>query len=107
MKTREQIALNIAGHEIRLEIEQDERAHVEAAARQVTEKIHALSKRLGGGASPIKVATMVAFQFACDLSAANECLDEAEKLHEDLRKQKEAVARLEKLLAKVDDALAV
>ena len=106
MKTREQVSLNVAGHEIRLEIEPDERRLVEEAARQVTEKIRALGER-SGATSPAKVAAMVALQFACDLAIANECLDEAEKLADDLKRQKEAVQRLEKLLTKVDDALVV
>ena len=106
MKTREKVTVNVAGHEILLEIEPDEKVHVERAATQVTEKLRALNER-AGGASTMKIATMVAFQFACDLSIANELLDDAEKLHAELQRQKAAVKRLEELLARVDDALTV
>ena len=106
MKTREQVTVKVAGHEIKLEIEPEEKKHVEAAAEQVSERMRTLLDR-SGASSPQKIATMVAFQFACDLSIANECLDEAEQLHNDLKHQKEAVQRLEALLGKVDGALAV
>ncbi|MCB2156016.1 cell division protein ZapA [bacterium] len=103
MKQREQIEVSVGGHQIKMEIEPDERAHVERAAQQVNERLKRLGDRV---ATPQKAATMVAFQFACDLSIANECLDEAEKLAADLQRQKDAVKRLEGLLTKVDSALA-
>ena len=103
MKTPEQMSVTVAGQEIRLEVEEEERRHVEAAATQVTERIRKLSERTS--ASPARMATMVAFQFACDLSIANELLDEAEKLHEEVKSEREAVKRLEALLEKADDAL--
>lgn len=106
MSTREQIAVTVAGHEIRMEIAPEERPHVEWAACQANERIRRLTER-SKAVSPHRVAATVAFQFACDLSIANDMLDEAEKLGEDLQRQKEAVARLEKLLARVDDALTV
>jgi cell division protein ZapA (FtsZ GTPase activity inhibitor) len=106
MDTREQIAVVVAGHEIRMEIAPDERRHVEGAARQVTERLRKLQEK-APSASPTKLAAMVAFQFACDLGIANEMLDEAEKLHEELKRQREAIQRLESLLEKADEALAV
>lgn len=106
MDTREQIAVVVAGHEIRMEIAADERIHVETAARQVTERLRKLQDK-AATASPAKLATMVAFQFACDLGIANEMLDEAEKLHDELKRQREAIQRLEGLLEKADAALAV
>jgi cell division protein ZapA (FtsZ GTPase activity inhibitor) len=106
MSTREEVAVTVAGHEIKMQIAPDERIHVEKAARQVNERLQQLGSK-AGSLTPHKVAAMVAFQFACDLSIAHEMLDEAEKLADDLRRQKEAVARLEKLLARVDDALTV
>ncbi len=104
--SREKIAVNVAGHEVRLEIEPEEKVHVEKAAAQVAERMRKLTERMAT-ASPQKIATMVAFQFACDLNIANDCLDEAEQLHHELQRQREAVKRLEGLLAKVDNALAV
>ncbi|MDK2970746.1 MAG: hypothetical protein PWP23_501 [Candidatus Sumerlaeota bacterium] len=106
MSQSEEVAVIVAGHEIKMQIAPAERVHVEKAAAQVNERLRKLGER-AGALSPHKVAAMVAFQFACDLSIAHEMLDEAEQLAEDLRRQKEAVARLEKLLARVDDALLV
>lgn len=103
--TRQQMAVNVAGHEIKLEIEPEERLHIERAAAQVTERLRKISDK-AGTASPGKMGAMVAFQFACDLSIANELLDDAAKLHEELKRQREAVKRLETLLARVDNALA-
>lgn len=105
MSPREQVAVKVAGHEFKLEIEPDERLHVDRAAEQVTERVRKLTEK-SGGAAPAKVAAMVAFQFACDLSIANELLDDAEKVHAELQRHKEAVKRLEELLGKVDGALA-
>lgn len=106
MKTREQVTVSVAGQEIRLEIDPEERVHVEKAAEQVSAKMQALSGKTAN-ASPHRVAVMVAFQMACDLSVTNELLDDAAKLHEELRQQKETIRRLEQLLARVDDALTV
>ena len=103
MKQREQIEVSVGGHSIKMEIEPEERTHVERAASQVNERLDRLGNRV---ATPTKAAAMVAFQFACDLSIANDLLDEAEKLHAELQRQKEAVKRLEGLLTKVDGALA-
>ena len=105
MNQPEQVTVTVSGHEIKMEIEPEERVHVERAAEQVSGRLSKLSGK-AGIASPAKLATMVAFQFACDLSIANELLDEAEKLHEELKRNKEAVKRLEGLLSKVDSALA-
>jgi len=105
MKQCEQIEVRVAGHEFRIEVAPEERTHVERAAEQASERISKLSSR-SAAMPPAKVAAMVAFQFACDLSIANELLDDAEKLHSEVRRQKEAVQRLEGLLAKVDTALA-
>lgn len=98
------MVVHVAGHEMRLRVDPEERAHVEAAAKEATARIRELAER-SVAASPAKVAAMAAFQFACDLSVANELLDEAESLHEELKRHKEAVARLESLLHKVDGAL--
>jgi cell division protein ZapA (FtsZ GTPase activity inhibitor) len=106
MKQLEEVTVMVGGHEFRLQVEPDEIAHVHAAAEQVTQRLRKLGEK-AGSASPAKVATMVAFQFACDLSIANELLDEAEKLHEQTRQQREAIERLELLLSRVDDALVV
>jgi len=104
METREQIAVVVAGHEIRMEVAPEERGHVDSAARQVTERLRKLQEK-SSTSSPAKLATMVAFQFACDLSIANEMLDEAEKLHAELQRQREAIQRLESLLEKADAVL--
>lgn len=106
MKPSDEMVVNVAGHEIRLRVEPDERGHVEKAAAETSQKIKRLAER-SGASSPAKVAAMAAFQFACDLSIANDLLDQAESVHEELRSQKEAVARLEALLARVDGALAL
>lgn len=106
MKTREQVSVSVAGHEIKMEIDPDEVEHIERASKQVNDRLRTLGER-APAASPAKLLAMVAFQFACDLSIANELLDEAEELHAEVKRQKEAVGRLENLLAKVDDALMV
>lgn len=106
MKPREEVTVSVAGHEMRLQIEPEERAHVESAARMVTERLHKVAER-SSTSSPARQAAMVAFQFACDLSIANELLDEAERLHEEIRRQREAISRLEGLLSRVDSALCV
>ncbi len=106
MKPLEEVNVSVGGHEFRLQVEPDEVGHIHSAADQVTQRLRKLGER-AGSTSPAKLATMVAFQFACDLSIANELLDEAEKLHEQTRQQREAIERLENLLARVDDALVV
>ena len=106
MKPLEEVNVTVGGHEFRLQVEPEETAHVHSAAEQVTLRLRKMGEK-AGAASPAKVATMVAFQFACDLSIANELLDEAEKLHEQTRQQREAIERLEGLLSRVDDALVV
>ncbi len=104
MDTPETVTVSVAGHEIRMEIQPEERAHVESAARSVTERMNKLQQR-AASQPQAKVASMVAFQFACDLNIANELLDEAEKLHEELRRQREAIRRLEDLVKQADEVL--
>lgn len=99
------VTVRVAGHEIALNVTAEERSHVERAAENANQAFKDLGGKMAA-ANPAKVGAMVAFQFACDLSFADEMLDEAQKLHEELRRQKEAVARLEGLLTKVDNALA-
>ncbi len=106
MDTPETVAVSVAGHEIRMEIQPEERPHVEGAARKVTERIQKLQQR-AVSAPQAKLAAMVAFQFACDLSIANEMLDEAEKLHDELQRQREAIQRLENLVKQADEVLTV
>ncbi len=107
MASREEVVqIQVAGHEIRLTAKEDERKHVERAAEKVTESIQRLQNQVGGAASPAKVAAMVAFQYAFELSMADEMLEDAQRLHDDLENEREAVKRLETLLARVDDALA-
>lgn len=98
--------LNIAGYEVRMNIEPGERTHVERAAAIATEKIKELQQACGGTVSPAKVAAMAAFQVAFDLSLAEEALNEADDLRRDLEREKDAVQRLESLLSRVDEALA-
>jgi len=106
MPGRETMQLMIAGHEIKMTAEPEERAHVERAAAKVTEVMQKLQAAVGGAASPQKIAIMAAFQFAFDLSLADEMLQDAQRLHDELTKEKDAVHRLESLLARVDHALA-
>jgi len=106
MKPLEEVTVSVGGHEFRLQVEPEETRHIHAAAEKVTQRLRDLAGK-AGSASSAKIATMVAFQFACDLSIANELLDEAEKLHAQTRQQREAIERLENLLSRVDDALVV
>lgn len=101
------IQINVAGHQIRLAAADDEVEQIQESARRVSDAIQKLSQKLGGAASPSKVATMVAFQYAYELSMTDAMLDEAERLHKELHKEREAVKRLESLLARADDALAL
>lgn len=100
------VRVQVAGHEIRMSATPEERRHIERAAAKVSESITKLQDSFGGAASPGKIASMSAFQFAFELSMADEMLEDAQRLHDELVAQKEAVKRLESLLARVDDALA-
>lgn len=103
--TEEVVQIHVAGHEIRLNAKPEERHHIDRASKKVTESIQRLQDSFAGAASPAKIAAMTAFQFAFELSMADEMLEDAQRLHDDLATQKEAVKRLESLLARVDDAL--
>ncbi len=100
------VQIQAGGHEIRLKATAEEVPHIKRAAAKVTESIQKIQQGLGGAASPAKVATMAAFQFAFELSMADAMLEDAERLHDEIAAQRGAVARLESLLARVDDALA-
>lgn len=106
MANRETIRVTVAGHQLMMTVEEEEREHVERAAKRVTDSIQRLQGAAGATASPAKIAVMAAFQSAFDLSVADEMLQGCEHLQEELAKQKEAVKRLESLLSRVDDALA-
>ncbi|CAN5403494.1 hypothetical protein BH09SUM1_BH09SUM1_17540 [soil metagenome] len=106
MAGRETIQLQIAGHDIRMTAEPEERRHVERASQKVTESIQKLQGAIGGAASPAKISTMIAFQLAFELSMADEMLQDAQRLHDELTREKDAVKRLEALLSRVDHALA-
>ncbi len=106
METPETVQIKLAGHEIRLTAEPGEREHIERAAQKVNETFERIQASSGGAASPAKIALMTAFQFAFDLSMADNVLEDASRLHSELQKEKDAVQRLESLLARVDDALA-
>jgi cell division protein ZapA (FtsZ GTPase activity inhibitor) len=106
MPGRETLTYNIAGQEIRMTAEPEEKRHLDRAANKLADSIRRLQTVAGGAASPAKVATMVAFQLAFDLSLADEMLQDAQRLHDDLNREKDAVKRLESLLTRVDDALA-
>lgn len=106
MSSPDTIQIQVAGHEIRLKAEEHETAHIERAATKVTETIQKLQRAVGGTATPAKIATMAAFEFAFELSLADAMLADAERLHEQLQAERDSVKRLETLLARVDDALA-
>ena len=106
MANRETVEITVGGHTMRLNATEEERPHIERAARRVSEEVMKLQASAGATASPAKIATMVAFQAAFDLSVADNLLDQASSLTEELERQKEAVKRLESLLSRVDDALA-
>lgn len=106
MGARETIQLTVAGHEMRMTVEEEEKRHVERAAAKVTQSFQKLQDAVGGASSPQKIAIMVAFQLAFDLSLADDMLQDSQRLHDDLHREKEAVQRLESLLTKVDTALA-
>lgn len=98
--------LNIAGYEVRMNLEPGERPHVERAAKIATDKIKELQQACGGTVTPAKISAMAAFQIAFDLSLAESELAETDNLRRDLEREKEAVHRLEGLLSRVDEALA-
>lgn len=106
METPETIQIQLAGHEVRLNVQPGEKDHIERAARKVNETFGRLQSASSGAASPTRLALMAAFQFAFDLSMADNMLEDASRLHDELKKEKDAVQRLESLLARVDDALA-
>lgn len=106
MANRETVEVTLGGQQIRMNANDEERPHIERASRRVSEMMQKLQASSTAAPSPTKIAVMVAFQCAYELSVADEMLEQAEMLHEDLRKQKEAVQRLESLLARVDNALA-
>ena len=99
------VELTIAGQQIKMRASAEERPHLERAAKRVSEEIHKLQDS-ATGASPVRIATMAALRIAFELSVADQDLDQAEKLQEELKRQKEAIGRLEGLLARVDEALA-
>lgn len=100
------VQVQVGGHEIRLTAKPEEVEHIRHAAARVTESLQKLQQKIGGAASPTKVATMCAFQFAFELALADAMLEDAQRLHDALATEKQAVQRLESLLARVDDALA-
>ncbi len=100
------VKIRVGGHEFRLNAKTDEVPHIERAADKVTDSLEKMQESYGGAASPSKIASMAAFQFAFELSLADAMLDDAQRLHEELKTQRQAVKRLENLLAQVDDALA-
>ncbi|MDX1972726.1 MAG: cell division protein ZapA [Candidatus Sumerlaeia bacterium] len=101
---KEQIALSLGGHEVHLELLPSERPSVEKTAKAVATRIQELTSK-APSAPQAKIATMVAFEFACQLAEAEALLEEAEKLRAELARQKLAVQRLESLLEKVDSVL--
>ncbi len=105
MAPRERKTVLIAGHEIPITTTAEESRHIERATKAVNEQMGALQGRAGSIITPARAALMVAFQNAFDLSVAEEQLSEAAVLKADLDRQKDATARLEGLLGKVDDAL--
>ena len=106
MSNPEAIQVHVAGHELRMKAAEHEHPHIQRAAAKVTETVQKLHTAAAGSASPTKVATMAAMQFAVELSMADSMLSDAQRLYDELDQQKESVKRLETLLARVDDALA-
>jgi cell division protein ZapA (FtsZ GTPase activity inhibitor) len=106
MAGRETVTYCIAGHEIRMTAEKEEIRHLDRAAAKVSDSVKKLQAVMGSSASPGKIIAMVALQLAFDLSLADEMLVDAQRLHDELNREKEAVKRLESLLTRVDDALA-
>ncbi|MCC6545809.1 cell division protein ZapA [Candidatus Sumerlaeota bacterium] len=106
MSSPEAIQVHVAGHELRMKAATHEQPHIQRAALKVTETVQRLGSVAAGSASPTKIATMAAMQFAVELSMADSMLSDAQRLYDELDQQKESVKRLEALLARVDDALA-
>lgn len=106
MPTREQVTVRIGGQEFKVNASPEEKRHIERATKRVTDTLAGLQEVGGGVMSPAKIATMAAFQLAFDLSVADAMLDEAQRLEGELERQREAVAKLEGLLSRVDEALA-
>lgn len=105
MSTRERMTVRLAGHDIAITASPEEAEHVARAAKLVNDQMEALQQRAGGLITQQKTALMVAFQNAFDLSMAEEAIEESRRLKADLERQRDAMARLEGLLGKVDDAL--
>ncbi len=102
----EVVQVQVGGQEIRLTARPEEVEHIKSAASKVTEAMQKLQGKIGGVATPTKIATMAAFQFAFELAMADAMLEDAQRLHDELETEKKAVMRLESLLSRVDDALA-
>jgi cell division protein ZapA (FtsZ GTPase activity inhibitor) len=100
------VRVKIAGHDMKMTATEDERHHIERAANKVNDAMEKLQVKFGETASPAKLSLMATFQFAYELSMADEMLEDAQRLHDELQSQREAVKRLESLLVRVDDALA-
>lgn len=106
MAGRETIQLNIAGYEVRMTAEPEEKPHIENAAQIATERIQDVQRNFGGTVSPAKISAMAAFQIAYDLSLAESQIANSDRLRHELEREKDAVQRLEGLLSRVDEALA-
>ncbi len=105
MGNREKMTIRLSGHEIAITASPAEAPHVERATKLVNEQMEALQNRAGGLITQQKTALMVAFQNAFDLCLAEEAIEESRRLKAELERQRDALARLEGLLGKVDDAL--
>ncbi|MEQ8821688.1 MAG: cell division protein ZapA [Sumerlaeia bacterium] len=101
----ESLRLVVAGHEIRLNVEdEEEKRHVESAAKAVGDLIKRLSAR-SGVMSPAKAAAMAALQFAVEASVANEMADDARQYCESVERHKELTARMQGMLHRVEEVL--
>lgn len=104
MSLPEKINLSIAGHEIRLEIQPEEKKTVEHLAKGLSNRIQELTSR-APSAPQSKIAIMVAFELACQLAEAEALLKKAQYMETELKQSRDAVSRLEGLLEKVDAVL--
>jgi cell division protein ZapA (FtsZ GTPase activity inhibitor) len=107
MPPSETVTIRVAGHDVLMTVEPGEESRLRESAERVTRLVDHLHARADALTTPAKLNAMAALQMSYDLSVAKEMLAEAEALREELRRQKETVARLEALLAQVDSALAL
>ncbi|MDX2177304.1 MAG: cell division protein ZapA [Candidatus Sumerlaeia bacterium] len=106
MEPRDKRTIRLGGHEVTVVVGPGEDRILELARMRVNELVDDLQGRSSGLVPTQKLALMAAFQCAFDAVQLDIQLEASRRAEAELAETKEALARLEKLLGKVDDALA-